>query len=1157
MIKEKSKLIKNKIKDKENDEEQSKDIVGMRLKNPSPFVSKMFDLEPIIFLKEDEDNGKFSRYSRSCSSSAKKQPVLITEDEMQEMKTEEYEKVIKKYGKKEFEEFSKEKQDQIIKDESFLKPEDVIKYGSNPDNKYYYVCPRYWCLKTNRPINPNEMVDTIDKNGKTVKTHPTCGGIIPNNQTTIKNDGNYVYEFFDKTEHISQENYKKHYPGFLDSKKHPDGLCIPCCFAKWNTPGQLKRRKECAQNDENKVDEVIEDKNQSINEEEHHNQSQKQELLQQEQESLQQPILKKNIMDKDIYIKGPNKSPLDLKKWGYLQFSIQNFFQESSSLCQISNTNTNIKQNHVCLLRHGIEYNEKQSFVSCIADAKYFGEENENILNNVKNMKTQIINAINLDDYIIYQNGNNVTNFMINYDNSDNSDNNNYNDVKIEKYKNSKIYKKIYKNKNIIDYEDIYFKKLILSYENFIDYLNDDNEIIDYTYLWDIICRPNPKIFQNGINLIIMEIIEDDITNKIDIICPTNHYSTEMYNSTKQTLFIVKYNNIYEPIYACENTVKTFKVVKTFSEHNVNLQANIRSIFKKIIKPIMNNICKPLPSMPNVYKFKSPIILSKLINILNTKNYNIENQILNYQSKVIGLFVSKNKLSGYIPCYPSSMDSTIQNFIYMNDDTIYSNYNNTIAFLTMVYKDSNGVIPVNPEFKIIEDEHIVGILTESNQFIQLSEPIISENVTDTIPVLDNNNYIVNKNDKPMISSDLAISISTKNDTEREIYIKKIKLETNFYNVFRNTIRILLNDYNNIKIRKKIESALNKPYVIYSSKLHEIIEYLKELVDDTIEFQNSYDYKLIDEVSTCIVLPKDKCSLKSPVCAFTNDNHCKIIIPKKNLLDDKNDNEKIYFGKMSDELIRYNRIKPFIFKPQTYLSFSTLNYNLKENEIIINQSLLNKEYFEGLIPESKNNYVKYYTYDTTDPKISQVYDNTKIIYENEQENIINQERNNCFSKELIISSKVWRDIFPSNFKELYYEDNNNCGFYLLIDIINEILNIIKTPNEIKKILVEEYGKYLIKYSNQIIDILILEGKKIQGLKVKQDILSFQDFIYSNDYFITNLDIWIILNKYKIPSIIIATKPIILTNKKQNVITLYTNKNKNDKYVIIYQIINIQV
>ena len=35
-------------------------------------------------------------------------------------------------------------------------------------------------------------------------------------------------------------------------------------------------------------------------------------------------------------------------------------------------------------------------------------------------------------------------------------------------------------------------------------------------------------------------------------------------------------------------------------------------------------------------------------------------------------------------------------------------------------------IPCSPAFKIIEDELIVGILTETGQFIQLSEPI-SEN----------------------------------------------------------------------------------------------------------------------------------------------------------------------------------------------------------------------------------------------------------------------------------------------------------------------------------------------------------------------------------------------------------------------------------------------
>ena len=47
---------------------------------------------------------------------------------------------------------------------------------------------------------------------------------------------------------------------------------------------------------------------------------------------------------------------------------------------------------------------------------------------------------------------------------------------------------------------------------------------------------------------------------------------------------------------------------------------------------------------------------------------------------------------------------------------------------------------------------------------------------------------------------------------------KWKLETSFYNVFRNTIRILINKYENIKIREDIEKEMLKQYIIYSDKL---------------------------------------------------------------------------------------------------------------------------------------------------------------------------------------------------------------------------------------------------------------------------------------------------------------------------------------------------
>jgi hypothetical protein len=1147
-----SKYVTKKIKQKEEKKEKEiqedaiKNVVGLSLKNPSPFVRKMFSLEPTLFLKED--NGKFNRYSRSCSSTEKKQPVLITQEELDEIKEEDLNKIIENHGGTEkFEAYSKEKQSEILKDESFLKPEDVIKYGTNPDNKYYYICPRYWCLKTNKPIDPSEMVSVLDpKTGKMVKRHPTCGGIIPNTTKKIKKgDKDFVYEFFNPIAHGSQENYKKHYPGFLKSDKHPDGLCIPCCFSKWNTPGQVGRRKECEQKEEEKEEEEEEGKGKGKgkrkgegegkgNKKEKEKEIEGEEIEEGNKKEESEPIISKKvpkkIVEKDTYIKGPEKFPLEKGRWGYLQIGLQHFFQEAGSDCQISNTNTNVKPNYICLLRHGTEFSKTQSFISCIADARFFGESD---IPDIAEMKTRIIHGLNIDNYITYQNGNLVTSFSKEVDDVN---------VDIDKYTDSKLYKNIY-TESPDELQVAYFKKVVTSFENFIDYLNDPNEIIDYTYLWDIICRPNPEIFLQGINLIILEIVNNDTTNNIEIICPTNHYSNEFYNSSKQTLFIVKQDGLYEPIYTYENKIKTLKIVRTFSEHSQSLSSNIRAIFKKIIKPVLKDMCAPLASIPNIYKFDNPILLSKLILLLNKKRYTILNQILNFQSKVIGLFVRKGDNTGYIPCYPSALDPTYPDFVFMNDPQIYNTYNNTIDFLTTLFRETKGVVPVKPDFKIVEDEHIVGILTQSNQFIQLSEPMLLLDVNDDIPVINDSNYIVNKN----ISVDTEIQTSVKKDGERISYVKKIKLETNFYNSFRNTIKILLNDYENIKLREQIEKLINTTNSIFSTKLHDTIELLKELVGTTIIFADEYNYELINSVSTCITLPKDKCA-KNPICAVSASDKCQLIIPKYNLIVPQNNNEIIYYGKMADELIRYSRIKSFIFEPQKYLSFGNIGYNLREDEIIIIYSLLTKDYFDGLIPETVNTFVKYNTYDNAEPNLKQIYDNTvEFDYTQKIKGDEEGEVRKCIPTETGISSKIWKPKFPNTFREMYY-DKANCGFYLLIDIIQNKTGTVLSINDIKRELLEEYQRYFERFGAQIIDILILEGKKTEGTRVKQKTISFQHFIYSDDYFITNLDLWVILARYKVPSIIVSSKPIILTNKTRNELVLYGSQD--DNFVFIY-------
>jgi hypothetical protein len=292
-----------------------------------------------------------------------------------------------------------------------------------------------------------------------------------------------------------------------------------------------------------------------------------------------------------------------------------------------------------------------------------------------------------------------------------------------------------------------------------------------------------------------------------------------------------------------------------------------------------------------------------------------------------------------------------------------------------------------------------------------------------------------------------------------------------------------------------------------------------------------------------------CSDRSPYCVTTSDNKCQLIIPKNNLITGK-DNEVFYFGRLADEFIRYNRVKSYIFQPESYLSFGNINYNLRENEIIVLQTLLLNDYFVGLDPVSINNYVNYNTYDNAEPKQTQLYEN--IVELNEKTRSISGSKNEtreCITKaNPKITSNIWNKCFPASFNEIEYEKTNACGFYLLIDVIKYFYpEKVISLQDIREELLDEYNKFLPNYQNQILDILIAEGKKTLGDQVRSSKLSFQDFILADSYFVTNLDLWMIVEKYKIPSVFISSKPILQTIDGLHEFVGYGSKN--DKFIFI--------
>ena len=1041
--------------DNDNEDEAFvRDITGMALSNPNYFSNRMEKRDPTLFLKSKQ--GSFDAYSRKCPSNARRQPVILTKDELDK-----------------------------IDREHPGSYDQVIKYGSNPKKQYYYICPRYWCLKDNTSLTDKEVDEGV------------CGGrdaIIPFGARKVP-PGKTIFEFNADSEHIGEDgSYIKHYPGFIPGSKHPDGYCMPCCFKSWDGRQQVKRRKECKISDEK------------------------------EQADTPDSLIRVASNEAEDYIKGNEKFPLDQNRWGYLPFNIQSFLGTNNKKCQISSTDTNIKKLSICLLRHGVEVNRKQSFIACIADlyveSEIWKKNHGKTIPSIREMKEKLKEALSLDVFVTLQNGNLISLF---YDDD--------RDVDIDNYESSNLYQQI----NTQEGKEVDFiEKVISSYENFKDYLDSDDVVIDYKYLWDLVCFPNSKLFDTGINLIILEIKEDDGTENVELICPTNHYVKDYYDPRKKSLILIKKDDFFEPIYSYQDVKTKIIVKKTFSDYDRDLLKvlpNIKIMLGEI-KNYINSKCGALPSQPKVYKFKENIGLNELIKQLKLINGRIEYSVLNFNGKVIGVRVKIGKKSGFLPCFPSSLimnDSKLNEFKFINDDDIWDSYDDTVDFLKYISK-KNPYIPCKIQVKIEEDGLIVGILTETNQFIKINNPSSKNNIYDGIPVIADEETLLNKN----------------TDKKRLEYVKKLKLEKNFYNVFRNTLRITLNKFENRKIRNYIKDIINAPYILYYDKLKFVVEKLHALLDGYIDF---YDYKIadilkIESVSTCF-----NSDCENSWCLRSDSGICKIMLPKNNLVT-RQSNEKVYFGKMADELVRYNRIKLFIFDPKTYLSFTEVKYNLGEDEIILLQSLITQDYFENLNPVITNKFVKSLTYDTANPIITQTYSNIASSKMEEQIKEIDCVKNTGKITGKWKKTKGDKVLIPANFSVNVYANKPICTFKLIKDLLN-VVSIKDMPiNKIKEKLFEEYKKYFSKYSEQnIYKILINQGKKNMIANVAHGKTTFEDMIMSEDYYVTNLDLWILSLAFKIPIIFIsATKLLengIRAGNPKNLLPTFYDSN----YVII--------
>ena len=112
---------------------------------------------------------------------------------------------------------------------------------------------------------------------------------------------------------------------------------------------------------------------------------------------------------------------------------------------------------------------------------------------------------------------------------------------------------------------------------------------------------------------------------------------------------------------------------------------------------------------------------------------------------------------------------------------------------------------------------------------------------------------------------------------------------------------------------------------------------------------------IYKMNDCFDKDKDNCTIG--LCNF-NGGKCNLLFPKINLVNGIS-NKTFYYLKLSDEIVRYERVKKYIFTKNIYLALEDLNYNLTNNEMLIYESELDQNYLKELsdISNKKNRLIK--------------------------------------------------------------------------------------------------------------------------------------------------------------------------------------------------------
>jgi hypothetical protein len=403
------------------------------------------------------------------------------------------------------------------------------------------------------------------------------------------------------------------------------------------------------------------------------------------------------------------------------------------------------------------------------------------------------------------------------------------------------------------------------------------------------------------------------------------------------------------------------KVISPVTPVDKSLHFVFNQIYNKYEK-----FCRPKKSLPYNYNYDTPKTNVEIKKICDSNNIRVDKEVMNYQAKIVGLMVYIDDGSCFIPCLPSNTED--YNIVSIEDPTLWETFENTIARLSKVNINTKNKIKCLPVKMVSNDGIVIGVITQTNQYIRVSDNIDTDKALNIANKLNIPLEVDTSND--YLQADLDIS-SLSQDKHRVKTIRKVILESQYYSMFRTTIRMLLDEIENINVKRNIKKLVNSSKK-YEEKIKNIYNELLKLGSSHIKFEKDYKgVKDLNTITTCFMNCENK-----PSCIKEGES-CMLRIPHNNLHDNNLVNDILYYTRLADELVRFIHIRHYLLEDNYYLNMNNMKYKVNKDEILLIDSFMKSDYFNELIVFD-NKHSQNITFEIAQPEKSEKYSNKDIL-----------------------------------------------------------------------------------------------------------------------------------------------------------------------------------